>query len=71
MSRFPAQAPDGFRYVVIHDEEINAYRRKHKRHPTQYRLACVACGKRIWGSGLGIGAHRRACPGHAVEVVAS
>jgi hypothetical protein len=66
--RTQAQAPDGFRYVTATREENAEWRAKHKRHTSQYRLVCTACGKRIWGSGLGIGAHRRACPGHPVEV---
>jgi hypothetical protein len=39
----------------------------HKRYPrrkgTPYRVACRKCGKRMWLSGIGLGAHRRACPG--------
>ena len=66
MSRFPAQAPDGFRYVTATREENAEWRAKHKRHSSQYRLVCTACGKRLWGSGLGIGSHRRACKGTPV-----
>jgi hypothetical protein len=53
--------PQGFRYVGCTAEELEDYRKKHNgRRPSVYRLECF-CGKRIWGSGLGIGAHRRVC----------
>lgn len=40
----------------------------NKRYPRRaghwpYRSQCIYCGKRIWHSGMAIGAHRRACPG--------
>ena len=55
-------APDGFRYVTPTPEEVAEWRRTHRRRPAPvYRLACIGCGKRIWGSGLGIGSHRRSC----------
>ena len=54
-----------FTRVTPTAEEVEAYRRKEGRGPTQYRVACNACGKRIWGSGMGIGSHRKACPGPA------
>jgi hypothetical protein len=55
--------PD-FTRVKPTEEENAAYARNHggRRHASVYRLKCDWCGKRIWGSGLGIGSHRRACP---------
>jgi hypothetical protein len=46
-------------------DEMAAYHRKYgpRSTPRVYRVRCLACGRRFWGSGLGIGAHRRACPG--------
>ena len=42
--------------------EVDAYKaRNHGHHPTVYRVVCNRCGKRLWGSGIGIGAHNRAC----------
>lgn len=56
------QAPRGFRYVTATREEVDAWRAKHgNRQPSSYRVVCVKCGKRMWGSGLGIGSHRRVC----------
>jgi hypothetical protein len=56
--------PSGFRYVTATHEETEEYRRTHNhRYPAMYRLECISCGKRIWGSGIGTGAHRRACAG--------
>jgi hypothetical protein len=54
-----------YRRVSATPEEIAGYLRKHpgQRHPAVYRVECRACGKRIWGSGMGIGSHNRACPG--------
>jgi len=48
--------PDGFRRVSATAEERATY---GKRAPAVYRLECLECGARIWGSGLGIGSHRR------------
>lgn len=43
-------------------EEVAAWREKHPRRPgTPYRVACDRCGQRLWLSGIGLGAHRRAC----------
>lgn len=58
------QAP-GFTRVRPTADELDEYRRKDVGHrgPTSYRVRCDECHKRIWGSGLGIGSHRRACPG--------
>lgn len=49
--------------------ELAKYRARYgpKAMPRVWRVQCVACGLRFWGSGLGIGAHRRACPGHTEE----
>lgn len=45
-------------------DEIAEWRRKNpeRRYPSVYRVECLACGKRIWGSGIAIGAHRKVCP---------
>lgn len=60
------KAPHPFLYVQATAEEVEAWRRKHNgRWPSQYRLECQWCGTRIWGSGLGIGSHRRGCAGAA------
>jgi hypothetical protein len=41
-------------------EERQDYRDKHKGFgPGVYRYRCTWCGKRLWGSGLGIGSHNR------------
>lgn len=57
-------APDGFRYVQPSPEEWQERLDKgYTKKGRVYRLACLACGQRIWGSGLGCGAHRRACKG--------
>lgn len=59
-------APYGFRYVNATPEEWQERLDKgYARGGRVYRLACLACGQRIWGSGLGCGAHRRACKGAA------
>lgn len=50
-------------------QEVDEFRRSHNgRNPRVYRVVCKACGKRMWGSGLGVGSHRRACPGSAPKV---
>lgn len=49
-------APRGFHYVAPTEAErydAPAYARRRRR------LECDTCGGRIWGSGLGIGSHRR------------
>jgi hypothetical protein len=54
----------GFRRVKATPEELADYlRRSHGHRPGVYRVECLDCGKRMWGSGLGIGSHRKACPG--------
>lgn len=50
-----------FTHVTPTQAEIDDYVRRNGRRPSQYRVACAYCGTRIWGSGLGIGSHRRAC----------
>ena len=42
-------------------EEVTEHVRKHGGRPRTYRYECKDCGKRIWGSGLGVGSHTRAC----------
>lgn len=59
--------PPPFRWVVPTADEVQGYRDTHHGrlpHHTVRRMACRVCEKRIWGSGLAIGAHRRSCPGH-------
>lgn len=60
-SRTTRTAPWGFEYVLPTVAEITAYTTKHDHLPTSYRLRCMTCRERIWGSGLGIGAHRKGC----------
>lgn len=55
----PQYAPGGFTYVTPTNDEVAEYRRRNHRDPAMYRLVCDRCGRRIWGSGLGVGAHRR------------
>jgi hypothetical protein len=52
-----------FDRVVPRENEIAAYVKANGRQPAVYRMECVSCGKRVWGSGTGIGSHRRACHG--------
>ena len=54
---------DGYTRVTPTPTETANYRRKHGRPAAVYRVECDACGRRLWGSGLGIGSHNRACPG--------
>ena len=62
MPRLPRFAPSGFRYV----EPTPGERAADKTNGRQYRLEFLTCGRRIWGSGIGIGSHRRACKGKTV-----
>jgi len=57
----------GFRQVVPTADEKADWDRKRPRQAGHYpyRSACHRCGTRIWHSGIGIGAHRRACKGGA------
>jgi hypothetical protein len=55
---------EGFQRVLATTKELAEWRAHTGRpYPSVHRVACLACGRRLWGSGLGIGAHRRACPG--------
>jgi len=59
--------PDAdYRRVTPTRDEIDAWRAKHptRSTPSVYRVACTRCELRYWGSGIAIGSHRRACPGH-------
>ena len=58
------KAPAGFKRVRETQEELADYKAKHSGWTpgSVYMLECLGCGKRIWGSGIGIGSHRRACP---------
>lgn len=60
------RVPD-FAWVKASDDEKAAWTKKHPRTSYPYRVACRACGKRIWLSGIGVGSHRRACPGPTRE----
>ncbi len=53
----------GVHQVVATPQEIEQWRRKYPRRYPPYRVACDSCGKRLWLSGIGLGAHRRACRG--------
>lgn len=55
-------APD-FIIVRASPAEIDDFKTKHGFKPSSYRVKCRYCDKRLWGSGLGIGSHRRACKG--------
>lgn len=56
-----AQGGEYARYeqVVPTATEIQEHVKRHGRQPATYRYRCRECDKRIWGSGLGIGAHNR------------
>jgi len=56
-------AANDFERVTPTAEEVEEYRtrRGFGFAPPVYRVRCKRCGKRLWGSGLGIGAHRRKC----------
>ncbi len=53
----------GVHLVVATPAEAEEWRRKYPRRHPPYRVACDACGQRMWLSGIGLGAHRRACKG--------
>lgn len=55
--------PADFQRVPATEGEKAAWHAKHPRQEPPWRVECRACGKRIWNSGLGLGAHRRACKG--------
>lgn len=48
--------PVGFDYVSPTADELARRGKSNGR-----MLVCLRCGTRIWGSGMGIGSHRRAC----------
>lgn len=58
----PATGFDGVRATP---EELAAWFKSHPRQPVPSvaRSRCQRCGTRIWHSGVGVGGHRRACPG--------
>jgi hypothetical protein len=57
---------NGFTKVEPTSDEVAAYKATRDGFmPGIYRVRCIACGTRIWSSGLGIGSHNRACPGSA------
>jgi hypothetical protein len=56
-----------FRAVKPTPEEEDRFRaqpRNRGRHGLPYRAEHIPCGTRIWYSGIAIGSHMRACPGH-------
>jgi hypothetical protein len=62
-------AASGFTRVTSTPEERAEWKAKHPGPwSAPYRVQCDACKKRIWLSGLGVGSHRRACPGHPPTV---
>lgn len=54
-------APTGYTTVTATSAELSAWRAKNpnRPQPSTRRLQCNFCDKRIWGSGLGVGAHNR------------
>jgi hypothetical protein len=48
-----------YRRTVPTPEEIAEHVERYGRRPGTYRYECRECGKRLWGSGLGLGAHNR------------
>ena len=54
---------NGYTRVPFTRQEWKQYVDKKGRPPVVHRVACDHCGKRLWGSGLGIGSHNKACPG--------
>jgi len=65
---------DQYRRVAATPAEIEAWKKLHNgQYPAMYRVECTICGKRIWGSGMGIGAHNRSSkcvrPGPSKEEV--
>lgn len=60
---------DEFTRVQPTEAEVRAYRKRAygspdaRFSPAVYRVVCNRCGKRIWKSGIGVGSHRRSCPG--------
>jgi hypothetical protein len=57
--RTPAMNVHRYQRVVATAEEIAAFVAKKGYEPVVYRVQCSNCGARLWGSGLGIGAHDR------------
>jgi hypothetical protein len=56
-------APRGFLWATPTPDEVADWKRHYNgTAPRQKRLVCEDCGTRIWGSGIGVGSHRRACP---------
>ncbi len=57
------------RRVRATQEELAEWARTHphRKHPSVYRVECDYCGKRYWGSGLGVGSHNRGCPTFKLE----
>lgn len=56
MSTTTKNPPRGFTYVSPTAEELS---RRGKSNARMVR--CLRCGTRIWGSGMGLGSHRRKC----------
>jgi hypothetical protein len=60
-----------YQRVPATEAELAAYRRKYgERPPSVYRVRCTICGLRFWGSGMGIGSHRRSARHNAAEQAA-
>ena len=64
-------APAGYTAVTVTGKELAAWRTKNpnRPQPSTRRLQCNFCDKRIWGSGLGVGAHNRSKACAAVQAV--
>lgn len=51
-----------YREVRPTPEEVQGFKDTHSGHSPTLKLLACDCGKRIWGSGIAIGSHERACP---------
>ena len=63
MSRRTGIRRPDFREVRPTEAELADWRAKRPRQYPPYHAVHIACGKRMWYSGIGIGSHLRACKG--------
>lgn len=56
-----ADGPHGYTVVAATPQELADWCTKNpnRPRPSTRRLRCDSCGRRIWGSGLGVGSHNR------------
>lgn len=59
---------EDFEEVTPTPDELDEWKRKHPQNPNPSvpRAVHLPCGKRMWYSGIGIGAHMRSCHVHWV-----